>query len=67
MRELKVTPPRARKMPDQLYIATVTYADDDSPNPAIILYGTDPRILNQMVNAYNTLVKLNQQKPIETP
>lgn len=67
MRELKITPPRARKMPDQLYVATVTYADDDSPNPVIILYGNDPRILNQMVTAYNTLLKLKQQKSIEAP
>jgi len=67
MRELKVLPPRSRKMPDQLYVASVTYADETSNTPVALLYGNNPRLLEAMVESYNILVKQKKEKPEKKP
>jgi len=67
MRELKVLPPRSRKMPDQLYVAGVTYTDDTSNTPVILLYGNNAKLLEAMVEAYNILVKQRKEKPEKKP
>lgn len=64
MKELKLLPPRARKMPNQLYVASVTYADEVSKTPVILLYGSNPKLLEEIVAVYNKACK--EEKVMKT-
>ena len=58
--ELVLLKPRARKMPEQVYVVGVVKAgDEQTSNPPILLYATGSNVafLGMLIKEHNDLVK----------
>ena len=59
--ELVLLKPRARKLPDQVYMAAISLeGSEPSPTAQIIVYSNNVAILKRLVDDHNELVKIRK-------
>lgn len=65
MEELVLVKPRARRLPQTMYLAgIVKKGTENLPHPQFVVYSSNPAFLQQLVDAYNELLTIKKTKKV---